>query len=278
MENLAKLMGLFNDPDLQNGFKNINEPGKKHQVSTRIFKVLNDKGAIIKIDGVNHFSPDFNFTENFAKRIISDSQDLKRFQDAKDAVRKRFENALLSTDSHPFDLEDWWQMVGYAEKRNAKRALESLKLGEKDVLYRRNGEKSDGKDVLTGRPAECVLMSKRAFSHFCMAAQTYMGMVVRDFFYDVYEELDAMKKGKAASSNNLYMVLEKHSDLKRFKQVVGKAESDLKALANDVFLDQRDDKSNKLMAVRVEKPEQASNEILALLKEAIEDYLNTINL
>lgn len=278
MENVLKLMGLFQDPELQNGFKNINEPGKKHQISTRIFKVLNDKGAIVKIDGVNHFSPDFNFTENFAKRIISDSQDLKRFQDGKDAVKKRFENALLSTDAHPFDLEDWWQMVGFSTKGNAKRALEALGMGENEVVFILKDKNSAQNKDLPGHPGECVRMSKRAFSHFCMAAQTYMGRVVRDFFFDVYEELEASKNEKATTSDNLYFAMEKHNELKRFKQAVSKAEGDLKALTNNVFFDQQSSRGNQLFTMRVENPVQAANEILLQLKEVAEDYLKTITL
>lgn len=194
-DNIQNVLSLFKDQSLKNGFTSVNDAAKKHQLGNRIMTVLRMKNAIIKIGDKNFFSPDFDYSENFAKKIIEHSAEYKRFQDQKDTLRKQFEKALLSTDTHPHELDDWWQIIGYAQKKDSVRVLESLKFLKSEVIFSIPGKNSSENNQNVGRPKTSIRLTNRAFAHFCMVSQTFMGMVIRDFFYDIREELEQLKKG-----------------------------------------------------------------------------------
>jgi hypothetical protein len=83
-----------------------------------------------------------------------------------------------STDEFPVNLDDAWQWLGYAEKRNALDTLKS---------YFEEGfdfSSSNPKSPTGGRPRICYLLTVDCFKQLGMLARTEKGKQVRKYFLE----------------------------------------------------------------------------------------------
>ena len=83
-----------------------------------------------------------------------------------------------SKDSHPVDLDDAWQWLGYSTKQKALQTLRSNFEESEDFLTKRV------KSSTGGRPSELILLTVDCFKSLGMMAGTSQGKSIRKYFLE----------------------------------------------------------------------------------------------
>ena len=83
-----------------------------------------------------------------------------------------------SKDSHPVDLDDAWQWLGYSTKQKALQTLKSNFEEGEDFLTKRV------KSSTGGRPSELILLTVDCFKSLGMMAGTSQGKSIRKYFLE----------------------------------------------------------------------------------------------
>jgi phage anti-repressor protein len=116
------------------------------------------------------------------------------------------------TDDFPINLENVYNMIGFANKGNAKRTLINNFEENKDfkivILPRENNLKKD----LGGRNEEKLLLNVDTFKMLCMLAKTDKGKKIRSYYVKLENINNKILKQQMEESNN--KLIEKENQLK----------------------------------------------------------------
>ena len=107
-------------------------------------------------------------------------------------IKKLFDAANSSTESHPINFDDAWRICGYTRGDNAKRALKGPGIdGEIISLKPEEGSRFNKNPPKRGPVPETILMTVRGFKHFCLKAPGALGAQVRDYYISLEEVANA---------------------------------------------------------------------------------------
>ena len=101
-------------------------------------------------------------------------------------IKKLFDAANSSTESHPINFDDAWKLAGYSTKGNAERALKVPGIEDEISLI-----KIDKPNKSTPHNKKIILMTVRGFKHFCMKAPGALGAQVRDYYISLEQVANA---------------------------------------------------------------------------------------
>lgn len=103
------------------------------------------------------------------------------------ALLDKWLEAERNGEQFPVPFDDAWNMAGYSNKANAKRALLDLIKGEDFSSLLMNKPSSNASKVSR---SQCIKLTCDAFKSFCLMAKTDEGKMTRSYF------IDAEKKWK----------------------------------------------------------------------------------
>ena len=127
-----------------------------------------------------------------------------------------------SADSHPIDLDDAWQWLGYSTKQKALQSLKSNFEDGEDFLTKRL------KSSTGGRPSDLIVLTVDCFKSLGMMAGTSQGKAIRKYFLEC-EKVAKTKPSQPALPQNYIEALEAHLQSEKEKRVLADANQKLLA-------------------------------------------------
>ena len=119
---------------------------------------------------------------------------------------------------YPVDFDAVWGLM-YGRKDNAKRALKGPGI-DGEILCLRPEDKSD--DKVMGRPSDTILMTVKAFKHFCLKAPGTLGAQIRDYYISLEEVAHAaIAVAHDVASGDVTVTANTPGGVKRLRELEG---------------------------------------------------------